>query len=383
MSRDARRYLRFDRNEFAGSFGDIGTDLPLIVGMIAAVGLDSATVFVLFGLLQIASGIFYRLPMPLQPLKAMAVIVISEKISPGVLYGGGMAIGLIMLVLAMSGALSRLSSWMPLCVVRGIQLGLGISLAALALQKYIFAQGIEAWYLASGGFLLLAMFHGNRRFPAGILLMGAGAIYALCMHGATRVLTGPALHLPTLAGPTATELLTGLVLLALPQLPLSLANSVIATRQTCEDLFPEAKVTARKIGVTYALGNLVSALFGGVPVCHGCGGLVGHYAFGARTGGSVIIYGSFYLIAGLWFSHAAGALIAVFPLAILGVVLAFEAFGLMRLVHDTRTTHWHLFITVAVGMTCYLAPHGFLAGTIAGLILYYAPRMYARLRRQA
>jgi hypothetical protein len=68
--------VRFDRNELSGAFGDIGTDLPLIVGMILAAKLDPASVLTLFGAMQLLTGLIYGLPMPAQPLKAMAVLVI-------------------------------------------------------------------------------------------------------------------------------------------------------------------------------------------------------------------------------------------------------------------------------------------------------------------
>jgi len=122
--------IRFDRNEFAGSFGDIGTDLPLIVGMVLAAGLDAASVFITFGVAQIATGLIYGLPMPMQPLKAMAVLVISQKLSGDILYGGGLAIGAVMLLLTVSGGLTLLARLVPRCVVRGIQFGLGLSLAS-------------------------------------------------------------------------------------------------------------------------------------------------------------------------------------------------------------------------------------------------------------
>src|SRR3954468_1285465 len=78
--------VRFDRNELSGAFGDIGTDFPLIVGMIAAAKLDSASTLVMFGLMQILTGTLYGMPMPAQPLKAMAVLVISQKLGGHLLY---------------------------------------------------------------------------------------------------------------------------------------------------------------------------------------------------------------------------------------------------------------------------------------------------------
>src|SRR5512141_3485726 len=116
--------IRFDRNELAGAFGDIGTDLPLIVGMILAAGLHSASVLVMFGLMQFFTALRYRMPMPVQPLKAVAVLVITQKVAPEVLYGGGLAIGIVMLVLTVSGGIEWLAHVVPKAVVRGLQLGL-------------------------------------------------------------------------------------------------------------------------------------------------------------------------------------------------------------------------------------------------------------------
>src|SRR5690606_29030035 len=81
------------------------------------------------------------------------------------------------------------------------------------------------------------------------------------------------------------------LLLALPQIPLSLGNSVLATRQVIHDLFPDRPVSVRRIGVSYGLLNLAASVLHGFPVCHGSGGVAGHYAFGGRTGGSVLLYG--------------------------------------------------------------------------------------------
>ncbi len=84
-----RQRARFDRNELSGAFGDIGTDFPLVVGMILVARLDVTSSLVLFGAMQIFSGLMYGIPMPAEPLKAMAVLVITQKVSGNVLYGGG------------------------------------------------------------------------------------------------------------------------------------------------------------------------------------------------------------------------------------------------------------------------------------------------------
>jgi len=134
---EARPALRFDRNELSGAFGDIGTDFPPLVSMILIAKLDTASVLVMFGLMQILTGLIYRMPMPVQPLKAMAVLVITQKLSGRILYGGGLAIGVMMLVLAATGLIEWVARAVPKSVVRGIQFGLGLQLASLALKDYV------------------------------------------------------------------------------------------------------------------------------------------------------------------------------------------------------------------------------------------------------
>ena len=371
--------IRFDRNELAGSFGDIGTDLPLIVGMILAVGLDSASVFIVFGVLQIATGLLYGLPMPMQPLKAMAVLVITQRIEGNVLYGAGIAIGAIMLVLSLSGLLAALARLIPKCVVRGIQFGLGLSLALLALKTYVPSQGVEGFVLAGIGFAAMVLLWGNRRVPAGLLVIGIGVVYAIALRfDHESVQAGMAVTWPRVHVPGWNDILTGLVVLALPQLPLSLSNSVIATTQTVQDLFPERQASIRKIGVTYAVVNLIAPLLSGIPVCHGCGGLAGHYAFGARTGGSVIIYGTFYVVLGVFFSRVFAQLIEVFPQPILGVVLLFEALTLLTFIADQADDKRAFIIALLVALLAFTLPQGFLVGLIVGTVLYYGAEHFGK-----
>lgn len=369
--------LRFDRNEWAGSFGDIGTDLPLLLGIVLASGLDAGHVFAVFGLLQIATGLVYGLPMPMQPLKAMAVLVISQKIAGGVLLGGGLAVGVVMLLLALTGGLDLLVRWIPRSVVRGIQFGLGLSLASLALKTYVPSMGPAGWILAAAGALVLLLLWGNRRLPGGLLLVALGALFAL-WNGLDvgTVFGGFGLSLPSLRAPSPEEVWRGFWLLALPQIPLSLSNSVIATHQTLKDLFPERGVGVKKIGLTYAAVNLVAPFLGGVPACHGCGGLCGHYAFGARTGGSVVLYGAFYLFTGLFLSSPLDEVVKLFPQPVLGVILLFEALALMAFLRDTAGSARDFAVALLTGTVAFAVPQGFVAGLLLGTLVFYAIRRY-------
>jgi len=380
----AARRLRFDRNELAGSFGDIGTDLPLIIGIVLAAGLDSASVFIVFGALQILTGIVYGLPMPMQPLKAMAVLIITQKLSGEIVYAAGFAIGMTMLLLTSTGLLQRIAKWIPECVVRGIQFGLGLSLASLALKSYVPAMGLPGYVMAAIGLIVMVALWGNRRFPPGLLIIGIGVLYAFVSGlQLSTISEGLSVRIPQLHLPSLAHLWTGFLLLALPQLPLSISNSVIATEKTVSDLFPEQPISIGKIGITYSIVNLSAPLLGGIPVCHGCGGLAGHYAFGARTGGSVIIYGFFYLALGLFFSGVLQEVLKVFPQPILGVVLLFEALTLLSLLRDQAHNARNMMIALLVGVVALTLPQGYLLGLVVGTVIVYVFKTFGIPERES
>lgn len=365
-----REGIQFNRQELAGSFGDIGTDLPLIVGIILASGMNASRAFILFGLMQILTGFIYRLPMPMQPLKAMAVIIISQHLPEAVIYGGGLAIGVTMLAFTLTGGLDWLASLIPKPVIRGIQLGLGLSLAALAVNSYIPSMGPTGHLMAFTGLIFMITLWGNERIPPGLIVIVIGVFFTfLSLEVNTHVTQSRPLDVfPT---PFQIDLWAGFFLLALPQLPLSISNSVIATGQTIADLFPSKPVSFRKIGMTYSLANILSSLMGGIPVCHGCGGLAGHYAFGGRTGGSVIIYGSLYILIGFMGGFILDKFIHNFPLPLLGVILLCEASTLCCLIHDQMESNLNFGITVLVGTVVLCLPYGYLIGITIGTFLYY------------
>lgn len=365
-----RTGIRFDRNELSGAFGDIGTDLPLIVGMILSAGLHSSSVLVMFGLMQIATALAYRLPMPVQPLKAVAVIVITQRIAPDVLYGGGLAIGLVMLALTFSGAIAWLARTVPKAVVRGLQLGLGLQLALLATRDYVQSDGTPGLVLAAAAFVLVIALWGNRRTPPAIPVILLGVLYALAFKVSGRTFTDAiGFTLPEVRPVSFDAIVAGFVLLAIPQIPLSLGNSILATRQIADDLFPGNAITIRKLSVTYGLMNLVNPFLGGVPTCHGSGGLAGHYTFGARTGGSIIIYGSIFLVLGLFFASGFAQVIQIFPLPVLGVLLFFEGGVLMSAIRDQATDRRSFLIVIVTGLIAVGLPFGYAIGLVVGTLL--------------
>ena len=363
--------LRFDRGEFSGAFGDLGTDLPLLLGMILAAKLDAASVLTVFGAMQILTALRYRMPMPVQPLKAMAALVIAQQLPAEVLYGGGLAIGVVMLVLSLTGLIDWIARIVPKAVVRGIQLGLGLQLADIALGNYVQSDGPPGWMLAAAGFVLTILYQGRRGVPTAVILVLAGAAYALAFKLDAAVLWRSAgVALPAVRLPAWSDVWTGFLILSLPQIPLSIANSVLATRQVAEDFFPERRLSVRRISLTYSVMNLLNPFFSGVPTCHGSGGIAGHYAFGGRTGGSVVVYGSLYILLGLFFSAGFDRVIEVFPLPVLGVLLLFEALALMALVRDLGGDRPQFVIACIVGLAAVNLPYGYLVGLVVGTVIH-------------
>ena len=378
--------FRFDRNELAGAFGDIGTDLPLIIGMIAAAKLDAASVLVMFGAMQVLTGLYYRLPMPVQPLKAVAILVMTAAaakkadgpvITSGIIYGGGLAIGLTMLILTATGLMTLIGKIVPKVVVRGIQLGLGLQLTSLALKDYVPKDGVPGYWLAGGAFAVALVLYGNRKYPAALFIIVAGAIYA-CVFKLDWAAAGKSAgwHWPHWQVPAKEDVWTGFLTLALVQVPLSIGNSILAASQTAKDLFPERAPSLKKISFTYSAMNLINPFFGGIPTCHGSGGLAGYYAFGARTGGAVIIYGSIYLLLGFVFSSGFENVVQVFPFPILGVILLFEGISMMLLVRDMASAKLDFFIVVAVGVMAGTLPYGYLVALVLGTLMAHGlPRI--------
>ncbi len=363
--------LKINRNELSGAFGDIGTDLPLIIGMLLATNLQISNTLIVYGILQIMTSLIYGIPMPVQPLKAVALIVITQNVSAEIIWGGGLAIGIIMLLLTVTGLIVWLNKVIPKTVIRGIQLGLGLQLCLLAVKDYIPADRTTGYIFALIAFLIGLILIGNRKYPPAIFILALGVIYMFLFH--FSILTNLTFSVPKFIIPHLSyqNILSGLILLAIPQIPLSLGNSIFATNQIANDLFPDKKITVKKIGLTYSLMNLISPLLGGIPVCHGSGGIAGHYTFGGRTGGSTLIYGVFYLVLGIFFSGNSAETLMIFPKPILGVILLFEGIALILLVKDIIIDRNMFLIAIIVAVCAVGLPNGYLIGMITGTIIFY------------
>lgn len=206
-------------------------------------------------------------------------------------------------------------------MVVGIILGLGMG---------FMLEGIKTmatnWLIAGIGLTGTVLLLANRTIPAMFLLLLFGAACGVIQNpevlkDLSAMTVG--FRVPSFALSTLTwhDFLIGAVFLALPQLPLTLGNAVIAIREENNHLFPDRPVTEKAVATSTGLMNLAGAAVGGVPMCHGAGGMAGHVAFGARTGGALIILGVILLALALFFSGSVEALFRLFPSAVLGVIL--------------------------------------------------------------
>ena len=352
-----KRPIRFGLNEFAGSMGDFGTLLPLAIGYIVVCGLDPAGFLVMMGLANILSGLAYRLPMPIEPMKALAVVAIAQHWAPSMIHASGFAMGLVWLALASTGAIVWIARVTPTPVVMGIQVTLGVLLAAEALKL-----SSASWLLAAAGIVIVLVLRSNKYAPAAIVLVGLGLVI-MFVEGGFAGLAPVEFRLPTFARFTVREMWDSLLLGGFAQVPLTAANAVIATSSLIASYWPEAKVTPRRLAFSHSAMNLVAPLFGGMPMCHGAGGLVGQYFYGARTAGANIIEGTIEVLLGLFLAGSIAGLFAAFPQAIVGAMMFMVGIELVKFARRVRIGPdvVTLVVTVGVALLTNMA-FGFLAG---------------------
>jgi MFS superfamily sulfate permease-like transporter len=368
--------LRFNLGELSGALGDLGTFVPLAASLIVVCGMDGGSILVFAGLANLLVGVIFKQPLPVQPMKAIAAVAIAEGLAPGEIAAAGFLTGAIVLALALTGLVSVAERWIPRPVVRGIQLGVGLKLAAKGVGM---ALGVDWWaldgqLLALGATLLVLATSRLQRFPSALLLFVAGlVVLGFEQPGALGEVSlgwaGPAW-----LWPSAEQWQVGLARGALPQLPLTLLNSVIAVCALSEDLFPGRGIRTRPMALSVGLMNLSTCLLGAMPACHGSGGLAGQYRFGARSGGSVVALGLGKIALGLLFGAAAGPVLAAFPVSLLGVLLAFAG---LELTLPAREAHGRdaFFVAAATagGILAVNTAVGFLLGLVAALFLLGRP----------
>ena len=386
--------FRFNRMEFAGSLGDLGTLLPLAIGMILINGLNPLGLFLGVGLYYIISGLYFKVTTPVEPMKVIGAYAIATGITASQIQASSLWVFLFLLIIGGTGLITLIGRYIPNPVIRGVQLSTGVLLISqgvklmLGTSKFQDLRGAAEPYLSiqSLGPLPLGLLIGgalgiltlllleNKRMPAALVVVGAGLLTGIFLgtgEGLDQIQWG--FYLPKLMPfgiPSVNDFTFALLILVLPQIPMTLGNAVMANADLSIQYFPEDghRVTYKALCISMALGNLMSFFLGGMPMCHGAGGLASRYRFGARTGGSNLIIGTIFIALALFLGDHFMGVVYLLPMSALGTLLIFAGTQLSLTLLDMKTPK-EMFVPILIlGIT--LASN-LAAGFLVGIALSY------------
>jgi SulP family sulfate permease len=376
MSHMHLRY-KFNRLELAGSLGDLGTLIPLGIGMIMINGLSTSGVFFSVGLFYIFSGLYYGVTVPVQPMKVIGAYAIATAMSASQIVASGVVMGVFLLVVGATGTMRIIGKWIPTPVVRGVQISTGTLLMAQgvrfmvgsskfqilrqAAEPYLSLQSLGPIPIGIvigiiGGVLTLLLLD-NKKFPAGLLvvLLGLGVGWVAGTHqGFDKLRLG--ISMPSILPfgmPAAADFTVALLVLVLPQIPMTLGNAVIANADLSRQYFGEGskRVTYGALCISMSLANFLSFVVGGMPLCHGAGGLAAHYRFGARTAGSNLMIGVIFVLLAVVLGVHTLVVVYLIPMSILGVLLLFAGSQLAMTIIDMKERKDLFVALVMLGIT--------------------------------
>lgn len=372
--------LRLDRHELAGAVADVGVLVPIAAALVVSNGLSATAVLLPAGALYVVAGLVYRLPIPVQPLKAFGAIAIAKGLGADEIAAGALLMGLVFGVVGATGLVDRAARAFPRALIRGVQLSVGLLFLKIAWGLVDHPPRSFAGHALAPGtavplalaFLAVALLF--RRHLVALILVAAGLAVALAQTAGGLSLGPSPIELPALSWGA---LGTALTVLVVPQLPLSFANSCVATADAARGYFGAAaeRVRPGRLATSLGAANVLAGAIGGMPVCHGAGGLTAHRSFGARTGGAPVFLGSVLLLLALGLGAGLATLLAAFPLTILAAMLAAAGvlhLGLLRDLSGAR--EWAIALLVgALGFTVNLA-----LGLAVGLALWWLPQLWGR-----
>ncbi|OEF95963.1 hypothetical protein BHF68_10940 [Desulfuribacillus alkaliarsenatis] len=304
--------------------------MPFVFGFIIVTGIDPKGVFFSFGIALLIAGYYFRTPMPVQPMKLVTGLAIASPaaISLGMVWGAGLFMGLIWLLLSITDMLKYITKWISKPIVCGIAVALGVSFILKSLELMS-----SQWFIAILAIIIAMVLFKKPIMPAMFALLIYGVIIMTLQnpgmlalfHSKEVLITLPTINLNLFSW---NELAMGIVLLAIPQIPLTIGNAIVAVTRENNERYPTRRVTVNQITKSQGLINVMSPFLGGVPMCHGVGGMVGHARFGARTGGAVIIFGALLILMATLLSQYV-ELIMLFPLEVIGAILFFAGWELV------------------------------------------------------
>ncbi|MEX2556423.1 MAG: putative sulfate/molybdate transporter [Actinomycetota bacterium] len=364
----------------SGAVADLGVLVPIATALILTNGLDAGTVLVGAGALYIAAGLYLRVPVPVQPIKAAAAIAIARDLPPATIAAAGVVLGLILLGLSATGAARWLARVFTTPIVRGLQLGVGLLLIASALRLPQRPVPTTTWTVAAVCLVLLVVAARRRNWPMALAIVAGGIAWSLATSPHAIALR-PELWRPSILGDAfrPAVLWSAFTVLVIPQIPLTFGNAVVALTDLEHRFFGARarRVTPARVGLSCGLANVVAGSLGGMPMCHGSGGLSAHYRAGARSYRMNLLIGVPLLILGLGFGATAFSLLALIPVAVLVGLLAFTGVMHALLVLDLR--RYELGVAVAMGVVGLWTSNLAIALAV-GVGLVWLPSLLGRSR---
>ena len=353
--------------EFGGACGDLGTFIPHVIGAMTVAGLAPVRVLFGFGIFLISTGLFYGLPMPVQPMKAVSAVILTGGLHPGEVAAAGLMLGLVLLILGITGWIGRLARIIPQSVSAGLQLGLGLLMGMLGIKLVL-----ETPWTGFGSLAALLLLTRIPRCPAAPMVLGAATVVGWMSNGLPVHEIGFSPSLPQLVIPTWTEVWRSFEIAVIPQLSLTLTNAVIVTASLSRELFParDSIASERNLALSSGLANLLLCPFGAMPMCHGAGGLQAQYRFGGRTGQTPIILGVVVLVLAVGFADHAASLLSIIPIGAVGalLILAGADLAISRRLFDGKPSCWPVIGLTALATLEINPALGLILGWIAELV---------------
>jgi Molybdate transporter of MFS superfamily len=389
--------------EISGSVGDLGTFLPIVIALTVSHQISLPTTLIFTGIFNILTGCFFGIPLPVQPMKAVAAVALLKSFTAGQVQAAGIFVGSCILLFSITGLLQWFTSIIPIPVVKGIQVGAGLSLILSAGTK---AMNELSWMGPSWGdnylwvlFAFIAMLVSAMvpRAPYALLILILGLVLAAVQSGSVNGSYRPHFLLwhPHTQIPDEDEWKVGILDAGIGQLPLTTLNSVVAVVHLSADLLPNIPPpTTTSIGWSVALMNLFGCWFGAMPVCHGSGGLAVQYRFGARSGASIIFLGGVKVLLGIFLGETLLDLLKRFPTALFVVMVLAAGLELAsvgeslntRRARDVEkepeeTERKRRWTTMLVTMAVLIAFKNDAVGFIAGMLCHWSYELPETLTR--
>jgi hypothetical protein len=334
--------------ELSGSLGDLGTLLPLMTALVLTNSISLPSTLLFTGAANIFTGVAFGLPLPVQPMKAIAAVAIARKFTLEENAAAGLVVAGLVGLFSITGLINWANRVTPIPVVKGIQVGAGLSLCLSAGSKMLEPLtwtgpwwGDNLLWVVAAAVLLLFTF-AYPRLPYAIIVFSIGILLSTLAPENTSP-TVPSSSIP-IVHPSAKDFWDATTTASLGQLPLTLLNSVIGASALASDLLPSPPYpvapTVTELGMSVAIINLIGCWFGAMPACHGSGGLAGQYRFGARSGSSIIFLGSVKFLLGIiafWQSEAIVGVLSGIPKSLLGVLVIAAGVELAKVGESVNT----------------------------------------------